>query len=169
MEIPAIIFQNVNYHSNPRDQTRYLCLNQSSSSYYRWLKIKLCRKIKDLTAVPEELHQEDFQPQSLSLLHKMTRRELSLALDSQIQSDLKWPLTPYLKKNFPTASSSDPCLSGLDRWWGSKFLLISFVEILNAFCWHYDTGLALWYRYCPWWQHTRQSTQMTVQAHRLSE
>ena len=62
---------------------------------------------------------------------KMTTRELSLTPNSQIQSFFsKWPLAPYLKENFPTASSSDPCQNNLNRRWGSRDLLISSVEIL---------------------------------------
>ena len=62
---------------------------------------------------------------------KMTTRELSLAPDSQISTYLKWPLAPYLKENFPTASSSDPCGNDLDRWWRSRHLLISSVDLLK--------------------------------------
>ena len=134
MEIPAIIFQNLNYHSNPRDQTRYLWLNQSSSSYYRWLKIKLCRKNKRSYNISRRVTPARFStPKSFFIAQKMTTRELSLAPDSQIQSDLKWPLAPYLKEKFPTASSSDPCQNDLDRRWRSRFLLISSVEFLNSF------------------------------------
>ena len=69
-------------------------------------------------------------PKSFFIAQKMTTRELSLAPDSQIKSDLKWPLAPYLKEKFPTASSSDPRQNDLDRRWGSRDVLISSVEFL---------------------------------------
>ena len=71
-------------------------------------------------------------PKSFFIAQKMTTRELSLAPDSQIKWSQMTPDT-YLKKKFPTASSSDPCQNDLDRQWGSKSLLISSVKILNAF------------------------------------
>ena len=98
-------------------------------------KNKIMQKNKTSYSISRRVTPARFQPQSLSLLHrkKMTTRELSLASDSPIKSDLKWPLAPYLKEKFPTASSSDPCQNDLDCWWGSRYLLISSVEFLNAF------------------------------------
>jgi len=41
----------------------------------------------------------------------------------------------------------------------SFFMSIVEVKILfsnaSPLCWHYDTGLALWHRCCPWWQLTQ--------------
>ena len=73
-----------------------------------------------------------FNPKVFFIAQKMTTRELSLVPDSQIKSDLKWPLAPYLKEKSPIASSSDPCQTYLDCRWGSRYLLISSVEIFNA-------------------------------------
>ena len=72
-----------------------------------------------------------FNPKVFLYRTKNDYKRASLAPDSWIKSDLKWPLASYLKEKFPTASSSDPYQNDLDRRWGSRYLLISSVEIKN--------------------------------------
>jgi len=88
-------------------------------------EIKIMHRNETSYSVSRRVTPTRFQLQSLSLLHM--KNDYKRAFFSTIlidRNDLKWPLTPYLKENFPTASSSDPCQSDLDCRWGSKSLLI---------------------------------------------
>ena len=88
------------------------------------------QKIKRLTALPESNTSQILTPKSSFINEKQITREL-LQHKTHRSNDLKWLLAPYLKEMIPTASSSDPCRNDLDRWWESRHLLISSVDLLK--------------------------------------
>ena len=108
------------------------CVQQySTSSYYKWLKNKNMQKIKQLTALQESNTSKISTPKSFFISTRKGLQESFLQHKTHKSNDLKWPLAPYLKENFPTTSSSDPRQKDLDRRWGSKHLLISSVEFFE--------------------------------------
>ena len=124
------LFQKFYYHSNPSKWTRYLC---STILYIKLLLMaenKIMQKIKQLTTLKESNTSKISTPKSLFICTRKSLQESFLQRKTHRSNDLKWPLAPYLKEKFPTASSSDPCQNDLDRQRGSRYLLISSIEIL---------------------------------------
>jgi len=39
--------------------------------------------------------------------------------------------------------------------------LVVAIKSKGGDCWHYDTGLALWHRCCPWWQLTQMTDHIS--------
>ena len=70
---------------------------------------KIMQKIKQLTALQESNTSKISTPKSFFICSRKNLQESFLQHKTHRSNDLKWPLTPYLKENFPTASSSDPC------------------------------------------------------------